>query len=132
MRTFLEFGLCQVQFSFTALNSTAPSASIESASFPASDIHATHEAVYLLPYPHAPIPSSSNCPFSLGQCQLISLTCALRHSRILVMDEATASVDIGMHKMIQQVAMGLHCTVIIIAHRLDTVEGCDRVVVLER
>ena len=48
------------------------------------------------------------------------------------MDEATASVDIATDKMIQQVVMGLDCTVIIIAHRLDTVEGCDRVVVLER
>ena len=48
------------------------------------------------------------------------------------MDEATASVDIGTDKMIQQVVMGLDCTVIIIAHRLDTVEGCDRVVVLEQ
>ena len=48
------------------------------------------------------------------------------------MDEATASVDIGTDKMIQQVVMALDCTVIVIAHRLDTVEGCDRVVVLER
>lgn len=48
------------------------------------------------------------------------------------MDEATASVDKGTDKMIQQVVMGLDCTVIIIAHRLDTVEGCDRVIVLER
>ena len=47
------------------------------------------------------------------------------------MDEATASVDKGTDKMIQQVVMRLDCTVIIIAHRLDTVEGCDRVVVLE-
>lgn len=50
----------------------------------------------------------------------------------LVLDEATASVYIGTDKMIQRVVMGLDCAVVIIAHRLDTVVGCDRVVVLER
>lgn len=47
------------------------------------------------------------------------------------MDEATASVDIGTDKLVQRVVMALECTVIIIAHRIDTVGGCDRVVVLE-
>ena len=47
------------------------------------------------------------------------------------MDEATASVDTGTDKMVQQVVMALDWTVIVITHRLDTVEGCDRVVVLE-
>ena len=47
------------------------------------------------------------------------------------MDEATASVDIGTDQMVQRVVVGLKCTVIIIAHRIDTVRGCDRIVVLE-
>ena len=47
------------------------------------------------------------------------------------MDEATASVDTGTDKMVQQVVVALYWTVMVITHRLDTVEGCDRVVVSE-
>ena len=79
-----------------------------------------------------PIPSSSNSPFSLGQCQLICLVRALlRRPKILVTDEATASVDASTDEMVQRAVMELDCTVIVIAHRLDTVRRCDRVVVME-
>lgn len=47
------------------------------------------------------------------------------------MDEATASVDMGTDKMVQQVIKALDCIVIIIAHRIDTVKKCNRVIVLE-
>ncbi|MCJ1423071.1 hypothetical protein MMC29_000952 [Sticta canariensis] len=124
--------LRQVHFFSAAPNPSSPSASAEPASFPSSKTPIAHEAISSLPYLLTPIPSSTDSPFSLGQCQLICLARALlRRPKILIMDEATASVDIGTDKMVQRVVMALECTVIIIAHRIDTVRGCDRVVVLE-
>ena len=48
------------------------------------------------------------------------------------MDEATESVDYATDTILQKVIMDLSCTVITIAHRLDTVKDYDRVVVLAR
>jgi ATP-binding cassette subfamily B protein len=71
---------------------------------------------------------------SLGQRQLLSFARALvADARILVLDEATASVDSYTELQIQRALARLLVgrTAIVIAHRLATVRGADRIIVLQ-
>jgi ABC-type multidrug transport system fused ATPase/permease subunit len=71
---------------------------------------------------------------SLGQRQLIAFARALlADPRILILDEATSSVDIGTERKIERALRRLLAerTAFIIAHRLSTIRGADLIVVLE-
>lgn len=70
-----------------------------------------------------------------GQKQLLAFArAAIRDPKILVLDEATASLDVGTEARIQEALERLLAdrTAIIIAHRLSTIRNCDRILVLKR
>ncbi|MFQ9071408.1 MAG: ATP-binding cassette domain-containing protein [Faecalibacillus faecis] len=69
-----------------------------------------------------------------GQRQRISIARAfLKDAPIILMDEATASLDVDNESLIQESISKLieNKTVLVIAHRMRTVDGVDKIVVLK-
>ena len=93
-----------------------------------------HDHIMSLPDGYATVMEERGANMSAGQRQLISFARALAADpRIIILDEATASVDTRTERMIQD-AIGklLHGrTAIVIAHRLSTIRNADKIVVMD-
>lgn len=76
----------------------------------------------------------NGCTLSGGERQRISIARAfLKNAPIILLDEATASLDVENETLIQSALSRLikHKTVLIIAHRMRTVAGADKIIVLK-
>jgi len=79
--------------------------------------------------------SERGSSLSVGQRQLLAFARALAHDpRILVLDEATSSVDTETEILIRKAVETLmeNHTSLIVAHRLSTIQHCDRIVVMHK
>jgi ATP-binding cassette subfamily B protein len=97
----------------------------------ASEVHAD-EFIQQLPENYASEVRERGAGLSVGQKQLISFARALAFEpTILILDEATSSIDTETEQLIQQAVERVmqHRTSIVVAHRLSTIQKCDRILV---
>jgi ATP-binding cassette subfamily B protein len=97
----------------------------------AADIH---ETILAMPDGYDTQVGERGLRLSGGQKQRVAIARAiLRHSPIIILDEATASVDVETERQIQK---SINCiagnhTIIAIAHRLSTIRNADKILVIE-
>ena len=90
--------------------------------------------IEMLPGGYDFVVSERGSSISLGQRQLLSfLRAYLSDPKILILDEATSSIDHDSEKLIQKATEKItqNRTSIIIAHRLSTIEKADKIIVME-
>ncbi len=113
---------------------TQPSATME-AVVRAAQLAGAHAFISALPQGYDAMVEEQGSNLSGGQKQRIAIARALlQQPRILIFDEATSALDVESERTIQA-NMAAICrgrTVFVIAHRLSTVQGCDRIVVMEQ
>ncbi|MBR2615331.1 MAG: ABC transporter ATP-binding protein, partial [Clostridia bacterium] len=93
-----------------------------------------HSFVERLPKKYATVLKQAGASLSHGQRQLLAIARAvLADPKILILDEATSSVDTRTEKQIQDAMVQLmkNRTSLIIAHRLSTIRDADRIVVMD-
>jgi len=122
LRQNIAFGLSQDQIDDEAVKRAIDSAQLG-------------EFVANLPDKMETIVGERGIRLSGGQRQRIGIARALYHDpNVLVLDEATSALDTATEKGVMEAVMALHGskTVIIVAHRLSTVENCDVLFHLEQ
>ncbi len=111
-----------------------PTASFEEIEQAARDANAD-SFVRSLPDGYDTLVGERGKTLSGGQAQRVAIARALlRDPRILILDEATSSLDSENEALVQEALERLmrDRTTLVIAHRLSTVQNCDRIVVLDR
>ena len=94
-----------------------------------------HGAITKLPKGYATVVGEDACLLSQGEKQLITIARAvLRNAPIMILDEATSSVDTRTEHKIKDAITRLtkDRTSFIIAHRLSTIRDCDCIIVLSK
>lgn len=94
-----------------------------------------HNFIESLPGKYDEEVKERGCTFSAGQRQLLSFARAVAFKpSILVLDEATASIDTETERSVQKAMAGISegKTVIVIAHRLSTIKNADRIIVIHK
>ncbi len=111
---------------------TAPGASMEEVTR-AAQIACIHDDITAMPMGYETLVSSGGSTLSGGQRQRIAVARAvIRHAPIIMLDEATSSLDAMTEERVMQNLRHLGCTRIIIAHRLSTIADADLIVVMHQ
>lgn len=98
----------------------------------AKEVHAD-DFIQKIPAKYASEVRERGAGLSVGQKQLISFARALAFDpKILILDEATSSIDTETEQLIQQAVVRVMAgrTSLVVAHRLSTIQKCDRIIVL--
>ena len=93
-----------------------------------------HEDIMAMPEGYDTLVGERGLRLSGGQKQRVAIARAiLRRSPIIILDEATASVDVETEQQIQKAIAGIAGTrtIVAIAHRLSTIRGADQILVIE-
>ena len=101
----------------------------------AAELVGAHEFIERLPNSYDYNVMERGATLSVGQRQLISFVRALVHNpKVIVLDEATSSVDTETEEMIQNAISKLMKgrTAIVIAHRLSTIQNASKILVLDK
>lgn len=101
----------------------------------AAQLAGAHEFISALPHAYDTLIEEHGANLSGGQRQRIAVARALiNNPKILILDEATSALDYESERAIQHnmAAICQQRTVFIIAHRLSTVRGCHRIIVLDK
>ena len=101
----------------------------------AAKLVGAHEFIERLPNGYDYNVMERGATLSVGQRQLISFVRALVHNpKVIVLDEATSSVDTETEEMIQDAISKLMKgrTAIVIAHRLSTIQNAHKILVLDK
>ncbi len=101
--------------------------------FEACKLAAIHEDVIAMPMGYETVLADSGASLSGGQRQRLALARALvRQPKVLILDEATSSLDAVTEAQIQRHLAGLKSTRIVIAHRLSTIRDADLILVMDQ
>ena len=93
-----------------------------------------HEDIQMMPDRYDTQIGERGMRLSGGQKQRIAIARAiLRKSPVIILDEATASVDVETEQQIQKAISDIvgKCTIIAVAHRLSTIRNADQILVIE-
>ncbi|MEM8641050.1 MAG: ABC transporter ATP-binding protein [Cyanobacteria bacterium P01_G01_bin.54] len=107
----------------------------EAAVIAAAQAARCHEFILALPQGYDTVVGEGGSTLSGGEKQRISIARAiLKDAPIVLLDEATASIDPENERLIQQAltALSAQKTLIVIAHRLSTVQFADQILVLDQ
>lgn len=117
---------------YSNITVTKPDASIEEVN-DAIELAGLAETIAALPMGiHTPV-GQENCTLSGGERQRVLIARAvISKPSILIFDEATSALDNITQARITRSINKLDCTKIIVAHRLSTIEQCDRILVMDK